>query len=125
MSESWFIDPSLRDYTLDERGRPVIDETLNTPAYIRLTAPRGNWLYAPNKKYGSDFFNTRIKRTLNNFATGAAIARRALQPLIDNKDAISIAIVSTKNTRYALEFSATIVDNVGNENNIVLNPVGI
>lgn len=125
MSESWKIDPAKGDYMLDELGRPVIDVSLATPGYIRLKTHRTKWLYAPDKKYGSDFYLGKIKRDLNNTGASISIAKKALQPMLDNKSAVSVKVVSTGNTRYALEFSATIVDNKGKSEEIILNPVGI
>lgn len=104
---SWKIDPDTGDYQIDATGKPVRDESLLTPAYIRLKTPRNGWMYAPDRDFGSDFNFTqkRIKQTptlVRNVAT------RALAPMVRDERALEIFIDIVQAVRHGIELKIDI-----------------
>jgi phage gp46-like protein len=99
---SWKIDPDTGDYEIDDTGKPVRDESLLTPAYIRLKTPRKGWMYSPDRDFGSDFSftNRRLKQTptlVRNVAT------RALAPMVTDGRALEIFIDIVQAVRHGVE----------------------
>lgn len=88
---SWVIDPNSGDYVM-ESGSPTDSNDLKYPAYNRLKVQRGQWLYAPNDQYGSDYY--LVKKRFNGSSLGNLrdIGERALQPIVDDKRAISVQV---------------------------------
>lgn len=121
---TWLVDPDTGDYVM-EGGSPVIDNTLKTPAYIRLKAHRNGWLYAPNSTYGSDFYREQRKHTLNTPEAMRNIALRALQPLIDEGRADEITVTAESNGRYAVILNVRILETSGIVTTLEFNPLGV
>lgn len=82
MSQSWNINPATRDYVM-VGGAPQETDSLQVPAYFRLKAKRTKWLYAPDNKWGSDFYKIK-KRTNTSNLQLENVALAALEPLIDD-----------------------------------------
>ena len=110
-SSSWKIDSISRDYQLTQTGVPQQDQTLGTPALIRLATPRGRWLHAPDAQYGSTL------HTLNRRVASAAefinASQSALQPLVDQNRAQSVSVTLTGSARGDLRSQVRIVDEEG------------
>lgn len=123
MSESWKIDPSTLDYVM-ENGKPVIDIGLSTPAVIRLRGHRTKWLYAPDSKWGSDFYAIRQRNNQQTPKLLETTAQRALQPMLDDGRASSVTVVTTQTTRYSNLLNTQIIDAEGNETNLTVKPIG-
>lgn len=121
--ESWKINPETRDYEIGADGKPVIDRTTLTPAYVRLITPRTQWLYAPDARYGSDF---RLKIDRNGPAAAGnleAMAERALQPMIEDGRATAVEVVVDEMTRNAAGMTARIQEVTGKVTELKLNPI--
>lgn len=121
MGKSWKIDPQTRDYVMT-KGSPTQDDTLKTPAYIRLMAPRNNWLYAPNDKWGSDYY--LMHKRVGDYAAVEEVATRALQPVIDDGRASDVEAVITDSQRGAAELKVNITDSSGIPEVFNFTPVG-
>jgi phage gp46-like protein len=91
---SWQIDPNSGDYIMTN-GAPVDDPNLIYPAYYRLKINRLQWLYAPDTKYGSDFYKVKKNITTKPQTSLETIAARALQPIVDSGRATNINVTVT------------------------------
>ena len=91
MAQTWDINPVTGDYVM-VGGQPSQTNDLNVPAYIRLKAPRqglrkrdgtpGGWMYAPDSKWGSNFWAKRGTRVAGSQITEMEqVAAVALQPI--------------------------------------------
>lgn len=110
--QSWTVDPTDGDYVMTN-GQPEQSDSLKIPAYFRLKTKRGKWLYAPDEKYGSDFY-TVVKRPSENANRRLEnVALAALQPILDDGRAAEIDATITVNTRGKSEMAVTIVDAAG------------
>lgn len=115
------LDPRTGDYVMDG-GKPVTDDTLLTPAYIRIKAQRENWLYAPNKAYGSLYYKSHAR--IRDVVVVEEIGRKALQPLVDDGRAESVTVVADAVARGAVGLKTIIVDNRGKPEILDFNPIG-
>lgn len=98
MAQNWNIDPVTGDYVL-VGGAPEQTDSLTIPAYIRLKTTVGQWLYAPDTKYGSRFALIKKRptgRDTNKVENAAAVA---LQPILDDGRAVSITVDTTSANR--------------------------
>lgn len=86
---SWQIDPSTGDYLMTN-GAPVESEDLAIPAYYRLKVRRGQWMYAPDDEYGSDFWTVKKHFRPNEVNSLTDIGLKALQPMVDDGRAADI-----------------------------------
>lgn len=120
---SWLIDPGTGDYQIS-KGSPIRDESLQFPAYVRLKTVRKSWLYAPNTSFGSDI-SLIVKQTRNSPQALESAAAKALQPIIDDGRALSIAVDQTGNARFMEEIEVKIVDNNNQTQAVVMNPIGV
>jgi len=119
---TWLINPITGDYVVTN-GDPVRDETLQFPAYVRLKLQRNSWMYAPDTNYGSTFNNVR-KRTSNSRTLLRQVAEKALQPLIDDRRAVTIDVENTDNARHAEALDVTITEREGSVTSFSFNPLG-
>lgn len=111
--QSWDIDPVEGDYILD-KGSPVTTNSLRVPAYFRLKVKRTQWMYAPDSKYGSDFYTVKKRSQNNSTQRLESIAAKALQPIVDDGRASTIeAEVTDIPNRNAVEMDITVTDNNG------------
>ncbi len=112
--ESWLIDPETRDY-VQVKGNPVVDRSLKMPIYFRTLVPRTRWLYAPDTKYGSDFWAYKDRQTPNAAGTAQAIERRAVAPLLDDGRAIDIQVTTINDPRNGVQLTVTALDASGQQ----------
>ena len=112
MSQSWNIDPSTGDYIM-VGGAPEQTNSLQVPAYFRLKTKRTRWLYAPDNKFGSDFYLIKKRPSRNSNQRLETIAEVALRPIIDDGRANSVDAVVTENVRGGTGMDVTIVDASG------------
>lgn len=110
---SWRIDPKTGDYIM-VNGAPVEDESLVYPAFYRIKVRRTQWMYAPNTKYGSDFYTVKKHFRPNEINSLTDIALKALQPLEDDGRALSVdAEFNSSNGRNDAQLSLKITDAMG------------
>lgn len=123
-SPGWKIDPTNGDYTI-QNGQPENVNTLDLPAYYRLKIKRKQWLYAPDDKYGSDFFKI-LKRTTNQ-GNGIveSVASRALQPLVDSGRAQTVTVTTTQTARHGVGMKVDIIDAEGNNTTTDFTSLGV
>lgn len=124
MAQNWDIDPKKRDY-LTASGAPVETDSLRVPAYFRLKIKRTKWLYAPDDKYGSDYY-TLNKIPPNNAAqiienVGAA----ALQPMANDGRASSINVQADQISRNGVSLTTTIIDASGQAEVVTFPSLGV
>lgn len=122
---SWQMDPITGDYVLDSTGSPTVSNDLKTPAYFRLAINRTRWMYAPDAKYGSDFYLLRRKHAGNDGTKAQSIAERALQPMIDDGRASGISVTLTSQTRGTASLAVVIEDNQGRQSTVPLDRIGV
>ena len=92
MAQNLQLDPQTGDYIL-KNGRPVEDDSLNTPAYIRLKTRRTKWLYAPDTDFGADYYLYSKRHVPSDDKALVAVTNKALQPLIDSGRATAVSSV--------------------------------
>lgn len=124
MAQTWLIDPKSGDYQLSG-GRPVQTDSLEVAAYIRLKTPRTKWLYAPDTKYGSDFYLVKKRNTTNDSSALETVAATALQPIADDGRAVEITINTTQVARHGLALDVQLVRNNDKIDNLVLTGLGV
>jgi phage gp46-like protein len=112
MSQTWQIDPSSGDYVMAE-GSPSQTNSLQIPAYFRLKAKRKQWLYAPDDKWGSDFYTVKKRPSENGNQRLENIAIQALQPIVDDGRALQIEAEVVQNTRNGSGLNISILDAAG------------
>lgn len=122
--QSWDIDPKLRDYVL-VNGRPKTTNSLLVPSYFRLAIKRTKWMYAPDAKYGSDFYTIQKRPASNANQRFENTAIKALQPIVDNGRALSISATITDNTRNGTALDVTVVDATGEVETKNFNGLGV
>ena len=118
-SHSFKINPVTKDYELDSKGKPIIDKSLKTPAYFRLTIPRTKWMY-----YGSDYYLAKKNLTGSYASNVTKIADKALEPLIDSGRAIDITTSLEERSRHGAAISIKIQESLHSKEDISLIPVG-
>lgn len=111
--QSWDIDPIKGDY-VNDKGSPKQTNSLKVPAYFRLKTKRQQWLYAPDSKFGSDFYTVQKRPAENGNQRLETIGASALQPIVDDGRATQVEVQITQNTRSAAILSAHITDASGN-----------
>ena len=120
---SWNVNPSTGDYLIQD-GKPVPTESLVVPAYYRIMIPRGQWMYAPNTKYGNDAALLKKK----NGSEIVGMTERALHPLVDDGRALSVAAqinptIQTNRNNAAL--SVALVDAQGQPQFLAIPSIGV
>jgi phage gp46-like protein len=124
MSQSWQIDPKKGDYVMN-LGAPVETNSLQVPAYFRLKIKRKQWLYAPDDKYGSDFYLLQKRPASNAAQKIENVAVNALQPLTDDGRASRIDVVADNFSRNGAALTATILDASGEEEIVTFPGLGV
>lgn len=113
MAKSWDIDPSTGDYIMDEQGKPKQTDSLKIPAYFRLKAKRGLWLFAPDPTWGNVTPLKNRKNAIRNQLEITEEARSALQPILDDGRAqvidVQLNTTATRN-RNSAAYEVGIVD---------------
>lgn len=105
------IDPDLGDYTLEPDGRPTTTTDLLQPAYIRLRAHLGRWLYDP--ALGSRYHELRsVRITAEVEASIVEFAEAALSPLLEDGRATALTVDRIEATRTGRRILGRITDNI-------------
>lgn len=120
--ESWSINPVTGDYD-QKNGAPVVTEKLTIPAYIRLRAKRTTWMYAPDNKWGSNFYLQKKRKTSQDPSFFENLAADALQPIVDDGRASSVTVTTTVSTRGGMGMETEVVDATGKVEKIVIDPI--
>lgn len=124
MAQNWDFDPATGDYVM-KGGTPVETDSLRVPAYIRLKTKRSQWMYAPDKKYGSDFY-TLVKRQTNRDTTIIEnTAARALQPIADDGRAARVDIENDVVARHGVGIKVRLIGAGGERENLNLTGLGV
>lgn len=124
MSQSWQMDPKKGDYVMSG-GSPEQTDSLQVPAYFRLKIKRKKWLYAPDDKYGSDYY-TIVKRPANNAAQVLEnVGIAALKPLTDDGRANRIDVSADSVTRNGASLTTTITDASGQPETVTFSGLGV
>lgn len=121
--QTWNIDPKTGDYVL-ENGRPQETNSLKVAAYFRLKIKRKKWLYAPDDKYGADFYTIQKRPADNANQRFENTAVKALQPLVDDGRALQIEATVTQNVRSGTALETTIIDATGEVQKVTFNSLG-
>lgn len=124
MNTGWNINPDNGDY-LQANGQPINTESLTLPAYYRLKTKRKTWLYAPDDKYGSDFFKVFKRSTTQNNTKLESIAGRALQPILDSGRASNIQVTTTTTSRTGVAMQTDITDAQGQVQTVTFTGLGV
>lgn len=124
MNTGWDIDPDHGDY-LQENGRPVNTNSLRLPSYYRLKIRRKTWQYAPDDKYGCDFFKVAKRSTTQNNTKLEVIGARALQPIVDSGRASNVQLTTTLTARNGVSLDATITDAQGIVETVSFTSLGV
>lgn len=117
------INPETGDYVVVD-GKPVIDESLKQPAYIRMKAKRNTWMYAPDDKWGSDFHLIKKSRTTQAATREINTAEKSLDPLIDDGRAADVLVEVSSRVRGQTQLKTTITEEVGEAEQTILIPIG-
>lgn len=122
--QSWEPDPdNLGDYKMSG-GSPVQTNSLRVPAYIRLKVKKGKWMYAPNLDYGSDLDQIRKLQTNRDIVLFERTAEKALQPMVDDGRAATIAIDFRASARGGIGLNSRIFQANGIFEDLNLQSVG-
>lgn len=124
MAQNWEIDPKTGDYVM-EGGAPKQTDSLRIPAYVRLKTPRTQWLYAPDERYGSDFYTIKKRQTTRDASQIETVAANALQPIADDGRARSIEVEATQVARHGVGLETKIVEASGRLDNLSLPSLGV
>ncbi len=122
--QSWDLDPASGDYVMDG-GKPLETTSLRIPAYIRLKTSRTRWLYAPDERYGSDFYSLKKRQTTRDASQVETIAANALQPIVDDGRASEITVNANVVARHGVGMEALILRNSGIQDILVLPSLGV
>lgn len=96
-----------------DQGAPEQTNSLQVPAFFRLRIKRKQWMYAPDTRFGSDYY-TILKRPSQNAAQRLEnIGAAALQPLIDDGRADTVNVTADAFTRNGVALTAEIIDASG------------
>jgi phage gp46-like protein len=108
---STYISAQTADYQL-LNGKVVFANELATEAYSRIVTPLGTYIFDPT--FGCEipgWFNTRIKVSANQVVTAA---NNALQPMVTQGRALSVATTCNSITLNSVNFTCNIVDTNNN-----------
>ncbi len=123
MAQYWDINEKTGDY-LQSAGSPIQTNSLRVPAYIRLKVRRTQWMYAPNKEYGSDFYRVQKRQTNRDTSAIENIAAKGLEPLTADGRAQRIDIDFEAVARHAVGIKVKIISADGQIAELTLNPLG-
>lgn len=122
--QSWNIDPKTGDYVMSG-GAPVETDSLQVPAYFRLKIKRKTWMYAPDDKFGSDFYLVKKRPATNAGQKLENIAIAALQPIADDGRAKRITVQTDELSRQGAALTASIIDASGEEQVATFTGLGV
>lgn len=122
--QSWDINPKTGDYVM-VKGTPVETNSLRVPTYFRLKIKRQQWMYAPDSKYGSDFYTLKKVPPNNAAQVLENVGAAALQPIANDGRASSIEVVADAISRNGAALTATIIDASGQEEVVTFPGIGV
>lgn len=122
--QNWEIDPKTGDYIM-QGGSPKQTDSLRIPAYFRLKTQRTRWLYAPDDKFGSDFYAVTKRQSTRDSSQIETIAATALQPLADDGRAAEITVETQVVARQGVGLKVEIVEANGRFDELILPPLGV
>lgn len=123
-SESWTIDPATGDYVM-EGGSPVPTTDLHFNSYVRLRTQRGQWLYAPDRNYGSDIHLIKKNNTVRSSNAVEIATSKALQPIVDDGRAAAISVQTNAASRHGVGLDIKVLDNAGNVQEFEFKGIGV
>lgn len=125
MAQHWNIDPATGDYVL-VGGQPQQLTNLKIPAYYRWKTKRTKWMYAPNNKFGSDFYTLKKNISSDNDVSQIEnLAARALQPLVDDGRATEITVEMKKRERHGFCLAGRITEASGEIQEFEFDAIGV
>lgn len=124
MAQNWDLDPKNGDYIMED-GAPKQTDSLRIPAYVRLKTPRTRWLYAPDDRFGSDFYLLQKRQTTRDASQVETVAVNALQPIADDGRARSIEVDAVQVARHGVGLETKIVEASGRLDNLLLPSLGV
>lgn len=122
--KSWNINSNTGDYVV-ERGAPVETESLQLPAFYRLKIKRGQWMYAPNKVYGSNLYLLLKNQSSKSASAVESATLDALQPILDDGRAETIDALIQESSRHGLGVQINILDNAGDVERFAFQGLGV
>lgn len=123
-SESWKINPSTGDYVM-ENGSPVPETGLEFNSYLRLKTQRGQWLYAPDRNYGSDIHLIKRNNTVRSSSAVETAAGKALEPLVNDGRAAAVNVETAAASRHGIGIEVKVLDNAGNVDQFKFDGIGV
>ena len=125
LSEQIDRDPKTGDYVVTD-GSPVRTVSPTVPAFIRTKTPRDGWLYAPNRSYGSNVGKiTRFTGKRNGAATAVENAvAQSVAPMVDLGEIQDFNVTTTDANRQGVQVRIALLDINGQEQELILRPVG-
>jgi phage gp46-like protein len=79
-------------------------------AYVRLKTKRGQWMYAPDSSYGSDYYLQKKRRTDQDQTFIENVGARALTPIVNDGRASEIEVDAVSASRTGVGLSVKITD---------------
>jgi phage gp46-like protein len=122
--QNWDLNEKTGDYLM-EGGAPKQTDSLRIPAYMRLKVRRRGWLYAPDVKYGSDFWTVKKRQTSRDTTAIENTAARALQPIVDDGRASFVLVDNDGIARSGVGVKCKIVAASGREDQLNLQGLGV
>lgn len=122
--QNWDLNESTGDYLMSG-GSPVQTDSLRVPAYMRLKIRRNGWMYAPDAKYGSDFWTMKKRQTNRDTSTIENAAARALQPIVNDGRASRIDVDNDALSRNGVGVKCKIYTTNGRQENLNLQGIGV
>lgn len=112
-------------------GKPEQTDSLRIPAYLRMKIERlgtldnvqRGWMYAPDSKYGSNFYRVKKNRTSSDGSFVEDIAASALTPLVEDGRASEIENTVEGISRHGLKLKTKITEDASKQEEIVINPL--
>jgi len=112
MARSIWINSLTGDYET-ESGSLLNANTLLTEGYVRLAAPKGGWMYAPDNTFGSDLYKFFGKRSKNSNQALLQTQEVALRPLLTSQRVKTYTVTPTGYTLGRYAFNISMTDQVG------------
>lgn len=122
--QTWLVNPATGDYIM-QNGSPEETNELTMAAYFRLKVKRTQWLYAPDSKYGSDFYLIKKRASTSDPTQIENTAARALQPIADDGRAKQINIDTVASTRNNVGLEVDIAPKAGKVQTLQIPSLGI
>lgn len=122
--QNWDLNEKTGDYLMSG-GSPVQTDSLRIPAYMRLKIRKGGWLYAPDTKYGSDFWLVQKRQTSRDTSSIENAAARALQPIVNDGRASRIDVDNDAVSRNGVGLKCNLYTASGHQEQLNLQGIGV